>query len=430
MLEFTMELKNRLEKIKKLMDKNSCLIVGSAQAHIRNKDVAYPFRQDSCFYYLTQFSEEQSVFVLRPGQKPESILFLQKKNPVKELWEGELCGIEKAKAEDLAQEVYDIEDFCKLMPSLLSSSKKIYYSFGKNIELDKKVQIVRGKIGSSKRGQAVHDLLDARVLFNQLRAIKSEEEVSFLQKASDVSALGHIAIMKACKPGINERELYGIFISKIMKHGSDREAYGAIVASGSSATCLHYTSNNNICKEGDLLTVDAGAEYKYYAGDITRVMPVNGKFTNIQKEVYSELLKIQKEMISFAKINQSLKEMQDQAVNKLVDMMLSLKLFKQKKSEIIDKQLYKKYYPHGVSHWLGSDVHDDGPDALHKFQKNMCITIEPGIYIPLNDESAPKELKGMGLRIEDDIVITEGEALVLSVKAPKEMTEIESLMCR
>lgn len=424
-----MEIKNRLEKIKKLMNENSCLIVGSAERHIRNKDVAYPFRQDSCFYYLTQFSEEHSVFVLRPGQKPESILFLQKKNPTKELWEGELCGIEKAKSQNLAEEVYDIKDFCKLMPSLLGSSKNIYYSFGKNTELDKKIQNICKKIVCSKKGQAVCDLLDARTLFNTVRSIKSETEINYLQKAADISALGHIAIMKACKPEINERELYGIFLKEIMKQGSDREAYRAIVASGSSATCLHYTANNNICKDGDLLTVDAGAEYKYYAGDVTRVMPINGKFTQAQKEVYSELLKIQKELINVAKINNSLKEMQDQAVDKLVDMMLNLKLFKQKKSEIIDGQLYKKYYPHGVSHWLGSDVHDDGPAALHKFQKNMCITIEPGIYVPLNDELAPKELRGMGLRIEDDVVITDGEALVLSAKAPKEITEIESLMC-
>lgn len=423
-----MEIKNRLEKIKKLMDDNSCLIVGSAQVHLRNKDVSYPFRQDSCFYYLTEFEEEHSIFVLRPGQKPESVLFLQKKNPVKELWEGELCGIQKAKAKGLAEEVYDIEEFCKRMPSLLSSSKKIYYSFDKNTDLDKKLKTVREKIGHSKRGQAAHDLLDARILFNSLRSIKSETEISYLQKASDISAMGHIAIMKACKSGINERELYGIFLSEIMKQGSDREAYGAIVASGNNATCLHYSVNNDICKKGDLLTVDAGAEYKYYAGDITRVMPVDGKFTSIQKEIYSELLKIQKEVISLAKINSCLKEIQDQTVDKLVDMMLSLKLFKQKKSEIIDKNLYKKYYPHGVSHWLGSDVHDDGPEAAYKFKKNMCITIEPGIYIPLNDESAPQELKGMGLRIEDDIVITGGEALVLSVKAPKEIADIESLM--
>lgn len=429
-----METKNRLEKIKKLMDENSCLVVGSAQSHIRNKDVAYPFRQDSCFYYLTEFKEEHSVFVLRPGQKPESILFLQKKNPVKELWEGELCGIEKAKSQGLAEEVYDVEDFCKHMPSLLNSSQKMYYSFGKNLALDKQVRTVCGieeeAAGEElKTKQAAYDLLDARILFNQLRSVKSKTEITYLQKAAGISALGHIAIMKACKPKVNERELYGVFLKEIMKHGSDREAYRAIVASGSNATCLHYTANNTICKEGDLLTVDAGAEYKYYAGDITRVMPVNGKFTSIQKEVYSELLKIQKEMIGFAKLNNSLKGMQEQSVDKLANLMMDLKLFQQSKSEIIDKQLYKKYYPHGVSHWLGSDVHDDGPDASCRFEKNMCITVEPGIYISLADESAPKELRGMGLRIEDDVLITEGEALVLSTKAPKEITEIEDLMC-
>lgn len=423
-----MEIKNRLKKTKQLMEENSCLVVGSAKNHIRNKDVAHPFRQDSCFYYLTQFEEEHSIFVFRPGQVPESVLFLQKKNPVKELWEGELYGIQKAKQEGLAEEVYDIEDFFKIMPSLLSTSKKMYYSFGKNTEIDEKIKTLRGKIGHTKKGQAVQDLLDARILFNQLRAVKSETEISYLQKAADISAFGHIAIMKACKPEINERELYGVFLNTIMKHGSDREAYGAIVAGGSNATCLHYTLNNSVCKNGELLTVDAGAEYNYYAGDVTRVMPINGKFSNIQKEVYGELLKIQKELISFAKINKSLKEMQDYSVDKLIDLMKNLKLLKQEKSEITEKQLYKKYYPHGVSHWLGSDVHDDGPEALHKFQKNMCITVEPGIYIPLNDESAPKELRGMGLRIEDDVVITEGKALVLSAKAPKEIAEIEALM--
>ncbi|MBE8221830.1 MAG: aminopeptidase P family protein [Bdellovibrionales bacterium] len=423
-----MEIKNRLKKINQLMEENSCLIVGSAQSHIRNKDVSHPFRQDSCFYYLTQFNEEKSALVLRPGKKPESILFLQKKNPTKELWEGELCGIQKAKSQGLADEVYDIEDFCKLMPSLLSQTNLMYYSFGKNTELDKKIKTISEKILESKTDKEKNNLLDAKVLFNKLRSIKSETEISYLQKAADISALGHIAIMKSCKPEINERELYGIFLNEIMKHGSDREAYRAIVAGGSNATCLHYTSNNSVCKNGDLLTVDAGAEYKYYAGDVTRVMPISGKFSNIQKEVYSELLKIQKELIGFAKINKSLKEMQNKAVDKLSDMMINLKLFKQSKSEIIEKKLYKKYYPHGVSHWLGSDVHDDGPDTEYKFQKNMCITVEPGIYIPLSDTCASKELRGMGLRIEDDVVITGGEALVLSAKAPKEIAEIESLM--
>lgn len=417
-----MEIKNRLSEIKKIMSQNSCLIVGSAQVHIRNKDVAYPFRQDSCFYYLTQFTESDSVFVLRPSQKPESILFLQKKNATKELWEGELCGIDKAKNQNLADEVYDIEDFNKVMPSFLKSSDKLYYSFKKNTDLDKKVNTL-----FSNPSKIIIE--DAKVLFNTVRSIKSKQEISYLQKAADISAAGHIAIFKNCKAGINERELYGIFLNEIMKQGSDREAYRAIVASGSNATCLHYNSNNTICKEGDLLTVDAGAEYKYYAGDITRVMPVNGKFSKIQKQVYTQLLSIQKKIISFAKINKSLKEMQDQAIDQLSVMMIDLKLFKQSKTEIIEKKLYKKYFPHGVSHWLGSDVHDDGPETAYKFKKNMCITIEPGIYISKNDESAPKELRGMGLRIEDDIIITEEEALVLSKKAPKEITDIEDLAC-
>ena len=253
-----------------------------------------------------------------------------------------------------------------------------------------------------------------------------------MKKTTQITCEAHQELMKSVKPGINERTIHGLFLKEIMARGAAREAYTSIVASGNNATTLHYTLNDQVMQEGDLLLVDAGAEYNFFSGDVTRTYPINGRFTEVQKRIYTKILDVQKKLISMTKPGVPFEDFQKQAIEGLVEIMLSEKMLTGKASEIIESKEYKKYYPHGSSHWLGMDVHDVGlyniDGRSRKLEPGMCFTIEPGIYIPRHNSSAPQELQGIGIRIEDDILVTNEGYVNLTESCPKEVDDLENLI--
>lgn len=416
--------------------KGAALILGANPEVERNHDVSYDYRQDTNFFYLTGFEEPDSVFVFRPGCKPETVMFVRKKDPLRETWDGFRFGPEGAKKEFGMDATYEISELSAKLPDLLKDVEEIYYPLKKNPELDEVIHkaLHETKVGQGRTGRGLLTVHDPNVVIGEMRLFKSEEEKQWLRKTGEISALAHIDAMKFTKPGVNERQIMGVIYNAFYQHGSQRVGYGAIVASGNSACTLHYKFNDQDCKDGDLILIDAGSEYNYYSGDITRTFPVNGKFTNAQKQVYEKVLYVQKAIIKMIKPGILFEELQNTTIDMLTSAMLELKLLKGKKEELITNKEFRRYYMHGVSHWLGMDVHDAGlyqqSGKSRMLEPGMCFTVEPGLYIPSNDMQAPAEYRGIGIRIEDDIIVTTDGCEVITSKVPKEINEIEALMAR
>lgn len=416
--------------------KGSAIIIPSHPERIRNNDVHHPYRQDSNLFYLTGWEEPESIFVFRPGQIPETVMFVRPKDVERETWDGFRYGPEGCAREFKIDKTYLIADFDKEITLLLKSVDRIYYRFNIDDTFDHKLisilEGVRRSHGRSGRGSL--PVLDSWELIGELRYTKTADDIQLMRRACSVTARAHLEVMKATKSGVSEKKLLGVFLASIYAQDADREGYGSIVASGANACTLHYVFNDQICNDGDLLLIDAGAEVRYYTGDITRTYPVNGKFTSAQRKVYDRVLAIQKELCAAVKPGVPFKWMQDRAIEFLTDAMIELGLIKVSRAEAIERLLFKKYYPHGVSHYLGLDVHDTGlyqvgGDA-RKLEPGTAFTIEPGLYIPADDREAPEELRGIGVRIEDNVVITPTGCENLTSEAPKEVSELEGLVGR
>ncbi|MEK6772593.1 MAG: aminopeptidase P family protein [Bdellovibrionota bacterium] len=410
------------------------LILAAHPEHLRNHDVGFPYRQDSNMYYLTGFEEPESFLVYRPGLQPETVMFVRRRDPERETWDGYRHGPEGVEEKFGVDKAYPIDEFNKIAPTLLKEVSGIYYRLLKNKEADQRVTDVLEKLRASqgRTGYGLLSIHDADTLIGEHRLIKSEYEITHLSEACEISAQAHIAAMKFTRPGVGERQIQAVLAHHFLMRGAAREGYNSIVATGNNATTLHYNFNDQVCKEGQLLLIDAGAEFNYFTGDITRTFPVSGKFTDEQAEVYQGVLKIQKELISMVKPGIIFKFFHDTATSLLTDLMLELGLLTGRKTDIIEAGKHRRYYPHGVGHWLGMDVHDAGlyylknePRAL---EANMCFTIEPGIYIPENDEMASAAYRGIGIRIEDNIRVTETGYEVLSSSAPKEIDDLEKII--
>ena len=426
--------KQRRGRVIKAMAANSALIVSSNPEFIRNDDVHYPYRQDSNFYYLTGFEEPESILILRPGQKPESIMFVREKNIERETWDGFRFGPEGAKKEFGIDEVFSIADFSTKAVELLKGFDEVYYRLFKNKHAD---ELLKNLLLDLKRvyGRSGYGLLtikDADTFLGEFRLKKNQDDLKNQRKACQISADAHLLAMKSTKPGISERQIQGLMTNEFYRQGSAREGYGFIVASGNNATTLHYNFNDQICENGELLLIDAGAECNFYSGDITRTYPVNGKFSAPQKKVYEGVLKIQKAIINYVKPGTYFKDLHIMGVDLLVQLMLDLGLVSGRKEDVISSLEYKKYYPHGIGHWLGMDVHDAGLYMIRgearPIEAGMVFTVEPGLYIPAGDQSAPAEYRGIGVRIEDNILVTETGCEVMTSGVPKEVSEIEAIV--
>jgi Xaa-Pro aminopeptidase len=424
------------ERRKKLNQEISggALVVASHPEHIRNHDVHFPYRQDSNLFYLTGWEEPESILVYRPGCNPETVMFVRRRDQERETWDGFRYGPEGCEREFKVDKAYPIDEFKKIAPGLLTEVDKVYYRMYKNAESDLLMQDVLSTV-KSLRGRTGYGLLpihDADVLIGEHRLVKSEYELTQLREACEISAQAHLAAMRFTRPGVSERQVQGVLAHQFYMRGSAREGYHSIVASGHAATTLHYNFNDQPCKDGDLLLIDAGAEYNYYTGDITRTFPVNGKFTDEQGRVYEGILKVQKQIMDFVKPGIVFKDLHDMGTSLLMDVMLDLGLLSGRKDDLLQSLAQKKYYPHGIGHWLGMDVHDAGlyykKGEPRPIEANMCFTIEPGLYIPFDDQSAPAKYRGIGIRIEDNIRVTSTGCENMTSSAPKEISDIEKVV--
>jgi Xaa-Pro aminopeptidase len=414
----------------------SALIVAAPPEYVRNGTVHYSFRADTNLYYLTGFEEPSSILFFRPGMKPETVMFVRTKNVERETWDGFRFGPEATEQEFRIDKAYPIEQFDELAPKLLKGCEKLYYRRHKNPKVDAQVDdvLLNLKASQGRTGFGLLPVYDADEFLGEFRLIKGEADVANMRKACDLTSEAHIETMKYTQPGMTERELHGHFIYQVMKRGAGREGYGGIFAAGANATTLHYVFNDMPLKSGDLMLVDAAGEYNYFTSDITRTYPVNGRYNEEQAEVYAGVLKIQKHLIGMVKPGLPFQTLQDTATDLLTDLMLELGLLTGRKDDIIKAGEQKKYYPHGIGHFLGMDVHDSGlyfskrGHEPRPIEENMVFTIEPGLYIPANDNSVAAEYRGIGVRIEDNIRVTNNGHEILTEKAPKEIDDIEKIV--
>lgn len=414
--------------------KGSALILVSHPEHIRNNDVHYPYRQDSNFFYLTGFEEPNAVLVFRPGHSPETVMFVQPKDVSKETWTGFRYGPEGVKKLFNIEMAHSNEKLQEELPKLLKDVDKIYYSMFINREFDSTLLKMSEEFGlaRSRTNKGHFNILDARPLLGELRIRKNSDEIQIMRKACQITSEAHIEVMRATKPGINERALHGVFLQSIMAKGCDREGYGSIVATGANATTLHYVFNDQVCRDGEILLVDAGGEYKYYTSDITRSYPVNGKFNTAQARVYQKVLNVQKQLVAMVKPGVTRESLQKSTIAMLTEVMIDEKLLKGHSQELIEQKAYLKFYPHGVSHWLGMDVHDTGVTEINgeprTLEPGFILTIEPGLYVPHDMPGVPDALRGLGIRIEDDILVTADGQENMTAACPKEIEALEAII--
>jgi len=406
--------KARRDRLGERASEGQTFVFFSGHAPTRSNDTNYKFRVDSNFFYLTGFEEENAVLVFRPGQSPETTMFVQKKDPLLETWEGFIFGEEGVKNEFGIEDVYANTELEERLPNLLMDSSDVYFRMGFDDSNDGLVlktlkQVLRKK---GRKGHPMQNIKDPDEHLAKLRMVKSAEEIELMKKTCEISARAHIDVIKNTKPGLNERYLEGVFFSSILKDGAMAQSYNPIVASGASATTLHYCFNDQDCKDGELLLIDAGSEYKYYAGDITRTFPVGRKFSDVQRKMYEGVLKIQKDLVAMVKPGCTFQDLNEASSKALTEFMIELGLLEGSVEQNIKSGAYKKYYPHSVGHFIGIDVHDVGYYEENgkpvSFIAGMMLTIEPGLYVPYDDESASSEMRGVGIRIEDDILVTSG----------------------
>ncbi|MGB7070529.1 MAG: aminopeptidase P N-terminal domain-containing protein [Pyrinomonadaceae bacterium] len=428
------QLKNFIESI----GTDSIAIIPAAHEVTRNYDAEYKFRQDSDFLYLTGFPEPDAIAVIDPrSKKTPYTLYVRPRDPEMETWYGRRQGVEGAVKNHKADRAYSIEKFAADLPKLLDGHDKLYYRFGVDKALDLQIlQYLSGqRVRRLKTAYPPHTIIDPTVIVGDMRLHKTSDEVKLMQRAATIAAEAHVLAMKKVKPGMNEFQVESFMEAYMRDKGASGVAYNSIIGGGDNATILHYVENNMLLKDGDLILIDAGAEYQGYASDITRTFPVNGKYSKAQREVYDVVLEVQRQSIDYTVTGNTVKGRQDLSIELLTEGMKKLGLLKGNTRDLIKKKSYLKYYMHGVGHYLGLDVHDAGRYFTDQAAKNsrpfapgMALTVEPGLYIPPDDRSAPAKYRGIGIRIEDDVVVTKEGNLNLTAAVPKGPDEIEALM--
>lgn len=422
------------------MDENSIAIIPAAHEQTRSYDTEFKFRQDSDFWYLTGFPEPDAVAVIDPrNKKAPYMLYVRPRNLEMETWFGRREGVDGAVKNYKADKAVPIEKFAADLPKLLDGHEKLYYRFAVDKALDQQIlaYLSNQRVRRLKTAYPPHTIVDPTIILGEMRLHKTDEEAEMMQTAATIAADAHILAMKKVKPGMNESQVEALMESFMRDRGASGVAYNSIIGGGANATILHYVENNMPLNDGDLILIDAGAEYKGYASDITRTFPVNGRFTDAQREVYEVVLDVQQQCVEFTKTGNTVKKRQEFSIELLTEGMVKLGLLKGKTKELIKKKAYMKYYMHGVGHYLGLDVHDAGRYFTDQTAKNskpfapgMVLTVEPGLYIPPDDKSAPAKYRGIGIRIEDDVLVTQDGNRNLTSKVPKQIEEIESLMAK
>ena len=421
----------RLQLSNKVLD-DSAIIVASALVKSRISDTDYAYRQDSNFYYLSGYEEPDSLILIRPNHDKEKfIIFCRDRDPLREQWDGFRTGQDGAIQEYQADNSYSINSIDQMMPELLAGVKNIYFSMSAPCGVDLKISQWVEDIRKNTRAGAEppHNLLSLDSILHEMRLIKEDHEMDLMKQAADITTEAHIRAMQAVTPGMYEYQLEAEYLYAFNKNGARSPAYNSIVGGGNNSCILHYVENNAELKDGDLVLVDAGCEYKYYASDVTRTFPVNGKFSPEQKEIYSIVLEAHKQSMEQAKPGNKWNLMHEKSVEVIVEGLLDLGLLKGTKDQVIENGDYSKFYMHRIGHWLGMDVHDVGgykqDGDWRDLEKGMVMTIEPGIYILDSLEDVDDKWKGIGVRIEDDIVVTESGFEVLTPNVPRTIEEVE-----
>ena len=429
------EFARRRKNLMGTMDKHTIAIIPGAREVTRSRDTEYPFRQNSDLFYLTGFEEPDAVLVLVPGRRQgQVVLFCRERDPDMELWNGYRLGPEGAVAYLGVDDAFPIDDLDEILPGLIEGTQRIYYSMGHDDVFDQRVMGWVNQIRKLVRTGAAPpaDFTDLAFLLHEQRLIKSAAEVRVMRKAGEISAAAHVRAMQECQPGRYEYHLEAAIQHTFAEHGARFPAYNSIVGSGANACVLHYTENASKMRAGDLVLIDAGCEYQGYAADITRTFPVSGQFSTEQRAIYDVVLEAQRAAIAKVRPGNTWNQPHDATVRVITRGLIKLGLLRGKERELIKAEAYRDFYMHRAGHWLGLDVHDVGEYRVdgrwRQLEPGMVLTIEPGIYIAADNTKVPKRWRGIGVRIEDDVVVTEQGCDVLTGDVPKRADEIEALM--
>ncbi len=410
-------------------------VIPTASSKIRNNDCHYRFRPDSDFWYLTGFAEPEATLVLLPGRSAgeagRTVLFLRKRDKEREIWDGRRLGVEAAAAELGVDEARPIDDLWKDLPRLLAGWERIVWRAGGEIENDRRMMELLRELRARARGTiaAPTALVDPLDLLHELRLRKDERELTCMRRAAAVSSEAHHLAMGNAAPGGHEREIEALIESTFRRRGSTGPAYASIVAGGANACVLHYIENERALVSGELILIDAGAEWDYYASDVTRTFPVDGHFTREQRAVYEIVLAAQKAAIERVQPGACFDDPHQAALGVLVDGMLELGWLSGPREKVLQEGLYRRFYMHRTSHWLGLDVHDCGRTSVdgrvRNLEPGMVITVEPGLYVAPDEESVAPRWRGIGVRIEDDLLVTRAGNEILTAAIPKEVEDVE-----
>jgi Xaa-Pro aminopeptidase len=438
-------LKPQLTEFMRRMDPKSVAIIPAAREAVRSHDTNYRYRQNSDFFYLTGFEEPDAIAVIAPSEAKKFTLFVRPRDPERAIWDGYRAGVEGAQTDYSADEAFPIADFDAKLPEILDGPASLYYAFGHaNSELDEKIirQLTLMRETNRRPLEPPQTIVDPTSILHEMRVFKSEAEVEIMQRAADIAAAAHVEAMQAARAGMKEYEVEAMLEASFRRQGAAGSSYTSIVGSGANATTLHYITNQDTLHDGDLLLVDAGAEYLGYASDITRTFPINGKFTEAQRDIYDLVLKTQMSCIDMVRPGVRLEDLKTHSVEMLTEGMVKLGLLKGDPAKLIEEKKYMQFYMHNLGHFLGIDVHDAGRYYFNgesrPAEPGMVMTIEPGLYISPDtknipegfNQDVPAKYLGVGVRIEDDVLVTEKGARVLTNKVPKDAGEIEALMAK
>jgi len=409
-------------------------ILPSAPISTRNNDVEFVYRQNSDFYYLTGFAEPGSVALFAPGHEDgEFVMFVRPRDKDRETWTGRRAGVEGAMAVFGADKAYTIDELGKVLPRYLQASDRVYYPLSDNDQLNDRILAMVRESGRLRErvGSGPNAMLDPREVVHEMRLFKSVEELGSMRRAIAISGQAHREAMLKARSGMMEWSVEALIDYNFRVNGAAGPSYPSIVASGENATILHYITNDREIHSGDLLLIDAGCEYDFYASDITRTFPVGAKFTTLQRDLYQLVLESQRVGIEAVKPGAKFDDPHDASLRILIEGMIHYKMLSGGLDDIVANRSYGRFYMHRTSHWLGMDVHDVGlyrrEGESRRLEPGMVLTIEPGLYLSIDDDTVPEEMRGIGIRIEDDVLVTEHGHEVMSLAIPKSVGEIEAL---
>ncbi len=424
---------DRRAQLMRVLGADCVAIIPTAIEQIRNKDTHFPFRPGSDFYYLTGFTEPEAVLILAPGRSEgEVILFCREHDVKAERWDGPRTGLTAAVTEFGVDQALPYAALDRYLPKLLGATRRLFYDLGAYAEFDQRMLRWIRQIRQVSRSQSAFDLLALSTHLHAMRLHKGPDELGIMRQAADISAAAQTELMRRCQPGMREYELAALFAYQCQLQGAQVLAYPSIVAGGEHACVLHYTANRSLLQDGELVLVDAGCELDGYAADITRTFPVNGRFSTLQRSLYELVLAAQAAAIAQVQVGQPWDAPHQAAVQVLTEGMLRLGLLQGNLQQALKNKTYQRFFMHRTSHWLGLDVHDVGSYEVDKepcrLAPGMVLTIEPGLYIPPGSEGVPAHWQGIGIRIEDDVVVQADGPAVISAAVPRTVEQIEALM--